>query len=124
MGRQSPESSYLSGHNATFIAELFARWRDDPDSVDSSWAALFADLNGDGRAILEELEGAEWGRVKPRVIGNGHLGEVAAPGSGNGKAAIAHALHSADSDAIRAATLDSLRALMLIRAYRDRKSVV
>ncbi|MBF0374858.1 MAG: hypothetical protein HQL39_15740, partial [Alphaproteobacteria bacterium] len=36
--------SFLFGHNAVFIEELHARWAEDPNSVDPSWAGFFRDL--------------------------------------------------------------------------------
>ncbi len=36
------ELSYLSGHNAAFLEELFARYRSDPAAVDPRWRAAFA----------------------------------------------------------------------------------
>ena len=38
------EASFLTGANATFIAELYERYLDDPTSVDPSWVDLFKDL--------------------------------------------------------------------------------
>src|SRR3546814_8356193 len=66
--------------------------------------------------------GPSWGRLKPSVIaGNGYAAGDAGAHEGNGAAAIAAAVGgSADPMAIRQATLDSIRALMLIRAYRVR----
>ena len=37
----------LSGTNATFIAELYARYLADSASVDPSWGAFFAELDED-----------------------------------------------------------------------------
>ncbi|UEM20379.1 2-oxoglutarate dehydrogenase E1 component [Skermanella mucosa] len=121
------QSSFLFGSNATFIAELYARYLKDPQSVDQSWSSFFGELNDDAREVLDELRGASWAPNTTAVIGeepapaakpngsaqakaNGH----AAP---NGAAAPASVI---DQDQLRAATLDSLRALMLIRVYRVR----
>jgi 2-oxoglutarate dehydrogenase E1 component len=103
-------STILSGANGAFIAELYARYLRDPRSVDPSWADFFAGLADDAEAVSAALTGPSWARRNGR--GNG---ELAAPPAkaGNGAAA-------ATVDEIRAATLDSIRAIMLIRAYRIR----
>ena len=50
----------LNPHNAAFIADLYSRYLEDPNSVDPSWIDFFRDLHEDGRAILSELRGASW----------------------------------------------------------------
>src|SRR5689334_25330180 len=84
--QQQSETSFLSGTNAPFISELYARYAEDPNSVDPDWRAWFASL-GDGAAeAMEDLRGASWAPRKPAFInGNGH-GEPAAH-AGNGAAA-------------------------------------
>ena len=37
-------SSFLQGHNAEYVEQLYARFADDPASVDASWAAFFHSL--------------------------------------------------------------------------------
>jgi 2-oxoglutarate dehydrogenase E1 component len=41
------ETSFLSGANAEFIAELYSRYLDDPNAVDASWQHFFAGLGDD-----------------------------------------------------------------------------
>ena len=38
------ETSFLYGGNATFVEDLYARWVNDPKSVEPSWQAFFASL--------------------------------------------------------------------------------
>jgi len=114
-------TSYLYGPNAAFLAELYEQYLADPASVDASWAELFADLRGDAEAILDEVDGPGWGKARPHVIENGHGGNGAAKANGAAKTNGAAAAGAGfDAAAVRAATLDSIRALMLIRAYRIR----
>ena len=47
--RSRRETTFLSGPNAAFIEELYARYaRRSPTSVDPSWRAFFAELGEDG----------------------------------------------------------------------------
>jgi 2-oxoglutarate dehydrogenase E1 component len=94
-------ASAFSGANAAFMADLYARWASDPRSVDPSFAAIFEGMDEDARAVLGEAAGASWAPLR------------AAP-------AAAPAPSAAGAEQVRAATKDSLRALMLIRAYRVR----
>ena len=114
MPTQIDHTSFLTGANATFIAELYARYLQSPTSVDPSWAAFFAEMADDARAVLGELNGASWSRERTQVIGNG----AAEPRAGNGKAAAPAG--AVDADALRATCTDSIQAVTLIRAYRTR----
>ena len=42
----------MTGANAAFLADLYARWVEKPDSVDPSFQELFAALNDDARAYI------------------------------------------------------------------------
>jgi len=95
-------ASFLSGANAGFIAELYARFLDDPGSVDESWRQFFAEIGEAGAVALAELRTPVW--EKPPAQPNGNGAAVAA----------------ADPAALRQATSDAIRALQLIRAYRVR----
>ena len=102
----------MTGANAAFLADLYARWVEKPDSVDPSFQELFAALNDDARAVLEDATGASWA---PRPRG-GFAPEEAAPAPAKGKGGAPVAAPGAS----RQEVLDSLRALMLIRVYRVR----
>lgn len=123
----SERYSFLFGANGTFIAELYARYQRDPNSVDASWQRFFAELGDEGQAILAELNGASWAKNTAKVIGAADPdAPVAKPGKGDAKgdkaaaAAPAPVVQGFSADQVRAAQLDSLRALMLIRNYRVR----
>ncbi len=111
-------TSFLSGANGAFLAELYAKYLENPSAVDPSWAQFFQGLHEDSRAVGADLRGASWAPPRPGIMGPGIVG----PGlAGNGAigAAVAAGAPVGTQDA-RAATLDSIRALMLIRAYRVR----
>src|SRR5258708_7053558 len=84
MSRQD-QNTFLYGSNATFIAELYSRYLEDPASVDESWRSFFAELAEQAPDVLKELDGPGWGRERSHVIANGH----AEAASGNGHAAAA-----------------------------------
>ena len=96
-------TTFLTGVNAGFIAELYARFLEDPRCVDESWRRFFSEMNDDVSAVLTEARGPSWAKRAPPIIGNG---AASTPGI--------------DEEALRRATTDSIRALQLIRAYRVR----
>ncbi|MBR0660034.1 2-oxoglutarate dehydrogenase E1 component [Neoroseomonas oryzicola] len=103
----------MTGANAAYLADLYARWAENPASVDPSMAELFGALNDEARAVLTDATGASWA---PRIRGAfGPEPEKPAPAKGAKGAPAA-----ADPEATRRAVLDSIRALMLIRSYRVR----
>src|SRR4051794_206270 len=107
-------ASAMTGANAAFLADLYARWVEEPESVDPSFAELFEALNDDARAVLTDAMGASWA---PRPRG-GFAPAPEAPPAAKGKGGAPAA--AADPAAIRKARTDSLRALMLVRSYRVR----
>jgi 2-oxoglutarate dehydrogenase E1 component len=110
-------TTFLSGPNAAFITELYARYLEDPQSVDASWNDFFAELADEAPNVAKDLEGASWAPRRPEVILNGHDSAASAGLRENGATKLSARV---DGDAIRAAATDSIRALMMIRAYRVR----
>ncbi|MDM7945702.1 MAG: 2-oxoglutarate dehydrogenase E1 component [Oceanibaculum nanhaiense] len=108
--------SVFSGANAPFIAELYARYLDNPGSVDASWQAVFGELTETNGVAVEQ---PSWSKDRTRIIGVPDP-EAAKPAKGGAKAGAA-GLSEAE---VKAAALDSVRALMIIRAYRARGHLV
>ena len=108
----------FNGANLAYLADLYARWVANPGSVEPSFADLFEALGDDARAVLSDSVGASWA---PRKFDVGEP-EAAKPAAGkDAKSASKPAAAPGPSTAdIRAATKDSLRALMMVRTYRVR----
>ncbi len=111
MASDRTDSSFLSGGNSAYIEQLYARYLKDPKSVEPGFAAFFAGLEDDAGTALRTIEGASW--APPRAA-------RPVPGAVNGAAPAPAPAAGYDPATVRAATLDSIRALMLIRAYRVR----
>jgi 2-oxoglutarate dehydrogenase E1 component len=105
-------ASAFNGANAAFIADMYARWVENPASVDVSFAELFSSLNDEARSVLTDASGASWA---PRTGGFDDGEAPARPA-----APVIERRAGASAEAVRAATLDSIRALMMIRVYRVR----
>src|SRR5438132_2174753 len=64
-------TTFLTGANAGFIAGLYARFLEDPHSVDEGWRRFFSEMNDDVAAVLTEMRGPSWARHETPMIGNG-----------------------------------------------------
>jgi 2-oxoglutarate dehydrogenase E1 component len=125
---QSTQTSFLSGTNSAYIAELYAQYLDNPASVDPSWQSFFGELREDAAGILTELKGPSWSRKPPpRIIQNGTEAPPAAAPAPSTKPAVQGQASYAGLQRAPVSTAgderaiaDSIRALMLIRAYRVR----
>jgi 2-oxoglutarate dehydrogenase E1 component len=95
-------TSFLQGANATYLAELHARYEQNPASVDADWRAFFASLEDNKESVLAEARGPSWAPEPERAL------LPARPQSVGG-----------ERDALDAAR-DTLAARMLIRNYRTR----
>src|SRR4030088_2917610 len=121
-------SSFLQGTNAPYIDDVYARYERDPASVDAEWQEFFKSLKDRPADVRKNAEGPSWARdnwpLAPRdeltSALDGNWAEVEKT-VGTKIAAKAQAKGSELTAAdVHQATRDSVRALMLIRAYRMR----
>ena len=120
-------TSFLYGGNADYIERLHAAWLDDPASVDPEWRDLFASLKDDAGDVRKNAEGASWRKPNWPAAANGELvsaldgdwGTVEKHFERKVKEKAAEAGGLSEADVLRA-TRDSVRAIMMIRAYRMR----
>ncbi|WP_341223524.1 2-oxoglutarate dehydrogenase E1 component [Loktanella salsilacus] len=137
MNDQSPNdvlhaSSFLQGHNADYVEQLYARYADNPQAVDESWRDFFAALGDAPADAKAEAAGASWGRMDWPPVPNDDLtqaldGQWAQEPAAAGKKIAAKAEEKGvnlTENQVRAAVLDSIRALMIIRAYRIRGHLI
>ncbi|WP_316200555.1 MULTISPECIES: 2-oxoglutarate dehydrogenase E1 component [unclassified Bradyrhizobium] len=121
-------SSFLQGTNATYIDEIYARYEKDPASVDPEWQEFFKSLKDAPADVQKNASGPSWARsnwpVSPRdeltsaLDGNWAVVEKKV-GEKIAQKAQAKGVELSAAD-VNQATRDSVRALMLIRAYRMR----
>src|SRR5580692_5141443 len=55
-------SSFLQGTNAPYIDDIYARYENDPASVDAEWQAFFKSLKDTPADVRKSAEGPSWGR--------------------------------------------------------------
>ncbi len=138
MTEQTPNSafhasSFMQGHNAEYLEQLYAQYAKDPGAVDAAWAEFFKAMGDAEPDVRKEAEGPSWARTDwPPMPSDdltgaltGEWAEVDAKAAGTKIRDKAAATGVTVSDEqIKRAVLDSIRALMLIRAYRIRGHLV
>ena len=95
-------TSFLQGANATYLAQLHARYEEDPASVDPDWRAFFGSLDDNRDGVIAEARGPSWAPTREAA---------GLPARPQGAVSEREAL---------AAARDTLAARMLIRNYRTR----
>jgi 2-oxoglutarate dehydrogenase E1 component len=126
-------SSFLDGANADYVDQLAARHAADPNSVDPQWAEFFRALGDSEVEARRAATGPSWARADwpPQPADDltaALTGEWAAPppakeAKAAGQKIAAKAAEQGvqlTEEQIQRAVLDSIRALMIIRAYRIR----
>ena len=121
-------SSFMQGHNAEYLEQMYARYANDPNAVDAAWQEFFKALGDEENSVKAEAAGPSWARsdwppmpgddLTVALTGEWPI-EAKAAGGKIAKQAAAQGVEITD-DQIQRAVLDSIRALMIIRAYRIR----
>ncbi len=136
MTDQSPNdifhaSSFMQGHNAEYLEQMYARYASDPNAVDEVWQEFFRQLGDADMDVKAEATGPSWARTDwpPQPVDDltqsltGEWVEQPVEAKAAGKKIKAKAAETGvevSDEAIKRAVLDSIRALMIIRAYRIR----
>ena len=132
------ETSFLYGGNAAFVEQLYAKYRENPAAVDAHWRNFFDAQEGSAAPHKPSWQRSDW-PVRPSDENTAALDgdwtaieaaiaaklatslpKGAKPAAPVAIAAAPAAAPSVSADEIKKATLDSVRALMMIRAFRMR----
>src|SRR3954471_2223640 len=78
MSRQDANEAFLNtaflyGANAGYIEDLYARFQENPSSVDAEWQAFFGALKDEGQVVEKDARGASWKRPNWPIAANGEL---------------------------------------------------
>lgn len=121
-------SSFLNSPSATYLEKLQQSYSSNPNSVDESWRRYFAELDDEiVNSSQPSWARADWpqlpaGEIMPAFDGQWHLEaerlQTSLPNKIKSQAADG-GIHLSQ-DALHQRVNDSIRALMLIRAYRIR----
>ena len=109
------KTSFLAGNNSEFINEFYADYISDPKSLPESWRKFFEGLSDDEKLVYDNLRGPSWSPEKkikkPKIKLDVNFGSE---------------IPSQDlsENSVKQASKDSVRAIMLIRAYRIRGHLI
>ena len=124
------QTSFLDGANAAYVEALQAKYERDPSSVEPGWREFFDALGDDPASVEKTARGASWKREQwpqtPRdeitsaLDGDWPVTEKAVADKLRARLAAEPAAEPPSEETIHRATRDSVRALMMIRAFRMR----
>ena len=128
-------SSFMQGQNAEYLESLQQNYKQNPNSVDSAWQAFFQSLETDAADIGNTPQKPSWTRQDwPQQPNDEITGALTSEWGDDSEIAIraneaintkANAANFTLSDeAVERAVLDSIRAIMIIRAHRIRGHLV
>ena len=109
------KTSFLSGLNSEFINQFYSDYLSDPESLPESWKKFFDGLSEDEKLILNDINGPSWSpekKIKKIDLSKNITNE--------------NLIDSNDLsvNSSKQASQDSVRAIMLIRAYRIRGHLI
>ncbi len=121
-------TSFLDGGNAAYIEELYAQFIKDPNSVDESWRGFFGKLGDSAADVSKNAQGPSWERHDWPQLVNGELvsaldgdwAEIAVKAEKAVTKTAEAKGETVSAAAVNQATQDSIKAIMMIRAYRMR----
>ncbi|MDA8771262.1 2-oxoglutarate dehydrogenase E1 component [Candidatus Pelagibacter bacterium] len=109
------KTSFLAGANSEFIKEFYADYISDPNSLPESWRKFFDGLRDNEKLIFDDIKGPSWSpekRLKKIKFSSGT------------KETDDEKNTNINLDIVKQASKDSVRAIMLIRAYRIRGHLI
>ncbi len=109
------KTSFLSGINSEFINQFYSDYLSDPKSLPEGWRKFFEGLSEDEKLVLNDLNGPSWSPTKK--INRANISVIEVEKEKGEKEEI-------NSSSIKQASKDSVRAIMLIRAYRIRGHLI
>jgi 2-oxoglutarate dehydrogenase E1 component len=110
------KTSFLSGINSEFINQFYSDYLTDPDSLPTSWRKFFEGLSEDEKLILEDLNGPSWSPEKKIKKNINKIFDL--------KLDDKKEKEETELSLVKQASKDSVRAIMLIRAYRIRGHLI
>ena len=109
------KTSFLSGINSEFINQFYYDFLSDPNSVPEGWRKFFNGLSESEKIVLNDLKGPSWSPEKKISKNSFPLKE---------KINEKELINELDLGSVKQASKDSVRAIMLIRAFRIRGHLI
>ena len=106
------KTSFLSGINSEFINQFYSDYLTDPESLPEGWKFFFDGLSEDEKLVLNDLNGPSWSPDKKIKKLNLKIDKIKKDSS------------EVEHNSFKEASKDSVRAIMLIRAFRIRGHLI
>mgnify|MGYP001429611855 CR=1 FL=1 len=110
------KTSFLSGVNSSFLDEYYSKYLQDPNSLPNEWKSFFDGLGDDQNIVSKHINGPSWSpkknRIKKKINTEDKLTKKE------------NLENIFDNKSTETAAQDSVRAIMLIRAYRIRGHLI
>ena len=108
------KTSFLAGNNSEFINEFYSDYLSDPNSLPESWKLFFDGLSDNEKLVYKNLRGPSWSpEKKNKKISVNQNQKIKN-----------ETISNLETDEVNLATKDSVRSIMLIRAYRIRGHLI
>ena len=106
------KTSFLTGVNSNYIEEYYSLYLQNPKLLPKDWIEFFDGLKEDSNNIIENIKGPSWSPKKIKISINDKIGK--------------RDIEKSTSEVFtnNQASKDSVRAIMLIRAYRIRGHLI
>jgi len=111
------KTSFLAGNNSAFIEEYYSDYLNDPNNLPNGWKEFFDGLKENKEIISKTLEGPSWAPRKKNKKDSSDLENLLKEESQVKNEIISPAL-------VEEAAKNSVRAIMLIRAFRIRGHLI
>ena len=111
------KTSFLAGNNSAFIEEYYSDYLNDPNNLPNGWKEFFDGLKENKEIISKTLEGPSWAPRKKNKKDSSDLENLLKEESQVENEIISPAL-------VEEAAKNSVRAIMLIRAFRIRGHLI
>ena len=109
------KTSFLAGNNSEFINEFYADYISDPNSLPEGWRNFFDGLSEDEKIVYNNFNGPSWSPQKKIKKLSDRLKENKIENKNS---------EDLNLKSVKQASKDSVRAIMLIRAYRIRGHLI
>ena len=106
------KTSFLAGNNSSFIEEFYSDYLSNPDTLPEGWRSFFDGLKDNEEIITKNLLGPSWSPKKIKKTLKTERVKYKENKSTEGP------------ELTEQATKDSVRAIMLVRAYRIRGHLI
>ncbi len=105
------KTSFLTGVNSDYIEEYYALYLQNPKLLTKDWIEFFEGLKDESQNILQNINGPSWNPKKSKQIYKQNN-------------QVEDKKEATEISSIKQASTDSVRAIMLIRAYRIRGHLI